>query len=49
VAYGEGWASAGRAGTVGPDPRNDSNKKLIFKFQLNLDFGKTLGGFYKEI
>jgi hypothetical protein len=49
VAYGEGWASAGRAGTVGPDPRKDSNKKLIFKFQLNLDFGKTLGGFYKEI
>jgi hypothetical protein len=41
TAYGEGWAGAGRAGTVGPDPRKDSNKNLIFQFQLNLDFGKT--------
>jgi hypothetical protein len=26
---------------VGPDPREKSNGNLIFKFQLNLDFGKT--------
>jgi hypothetical protein len=24
-----------------PDSRRDSNRKLIFEFQLNLNFGKT--------
>jgi hypothetical protein len=34
---GAGWH--GRAGTV---PRGDFKWKLIFEFQINLDFGKTL-------
>jgi hypothetical protein len=42
MAYGEGWVSACRVGPVGPDPKKDSIEKLIFEFQLNLDFGKTL-------
>jgi hypothetical protein len=35
----EGWACAGGAGSVRLDPREDSNEKLIFKFQTNLDYG----------
>jgi hypothetical protein len=30
---------------VGPDPREISIGKTDFEFQLNLDFGKTLGNF----
>jgi hypothetical protein len=45
---GEGWAGTGRAGLVGLDPREDSNEKLIFEFQLNLDFGKTLRNFTRR-
>jgi hypothetical protein len=38
----EGWAGTGGAGPFGPDPREHSNENLIFEFQMNLDFGKTL-------
>jgi hypothetical protein len=37
---GAGWC--GRAGSAGPPYRGDFKWKLIFKFQMNLDFGKTL-------
>jgi hypothetical protein len=32
----------GRGGPVGLDPRRDFKWKLIFEFQINFDFGKTL-------
>jgi hypothetical protein len=32
----------GRVGPVGPDPRRGFKWKLIFEFQINLDFGKPL-------
>jgi hypothetical protein len=43
VAYGGSWH--GEAGLPGPDLEEDSKHKLIFKFQMNLDFGKTLKKF----
>jgi hypothetical protein len=43
VACGEGRAGVGRAGPVGLNPMEHSNGKLIFEFQWNLKFGKTLG------
>jgi hypothetical protein len=39
------WGKAGWHGWVGPaglDPRRRFKQKLIFDFQMNLDFGKTL-------
>jgi hypothetical protein len=32
----------GQGGPVGLDPRRDFKWKLIFEFQINFDFGKTL-------
>jgi hypothetical protein len=44
----EGWADVGKARSVGPDPREDSNEKLIFEFQMNLEFGRTLRNFTRR-
>jgi hypothetical protein len=48
AAWEEGWAGVGKAEPVGPDPMEDSNEKLIFKFQMNLEFGKTLRNFTRR-
>jgi hypothetical protein len=41
---------ARRAGArrIGPDPGEISNGKFDFEFQLNLNFGKTLGNFTRR-
>jgi hypothetical protein len=42
---GDLWGRDGitrRTGPIGPGPRKNSNGKIIFGFQLSLDFGKTL-------
>jgi hypothetical protein len=41
AAYGK----LGRHGEAGPDLEEDSKWKLVFKFQMNLDFGKTSRNF----
>jgi hypothetical protein len=38
----------GGAGLVGPDPRDDSNEKLIFELHMNLEFGRTLRNFTRR-
>jgi hypothetical protein len=48
AAWKEGWANLGRAGPVGPDPREDSNEKLIFEFQMTLEFDSTLRNFTRR-
>jgi hypothetical protein len=35
------WGKGGPMRWTGPDPREDSNKSLSFKFQGFLEFGKT--------
>jgi hypothetical protein len=48
VAWEEWWPGAGRVGPIKPDPREDSNEKFIFKFQMNLEFGKILRNFRRR-
>jgi hypothetical protein len=43
VACGGTWC--GKAGPAGPDPEEDSKQKLIFKFQMNLEFDENLRNF----
>jgi hypothetical protein len=45
AAWEDEWAGVGRAR---PDPREDSNEKLIFEFQINLEFGRTLKNFTRR-
>jgi hypothetical protein len=42
ASYEARRAGVGRVGPAGPDPRRDFKCKLIFKFHMSLDFGKTL-------
>jgi hypothetical protein len=39
---------SGLAWWAGPNSREDSNKKLIFEFQMNLEFGRTLWNFTRR-
>jgi hypothetical protein len=43
VTCGGSWCSEDR-----PDSEEDSKPKLIFKFQMNSDFGKTLRNFTRR-
>jgi hypothetical protein len=42
------WGKLGWCGEAGLDLEDDSKQKLVFKFQMNLNFGKTLINFKRR-